>query len=85
MSHHFNDHDPLVRAGRGVQAVDGIGGDGYCRVESERHVGSPHVVVDGFRNAHHIDSRFRQFGRGLLGAVTADAHDAVQLPVADGL
>ena len=68
-----------------MQAVNGIGGYRYGRIETKRNVGSPHVIVDGFGNAYHIYSRFGQFRCCFLRTVSSDAHDAVQAAFADGL
>ena len=85
VAHDFNHHDTLVGTGGGVQAVNGIGGYRYGRIEAKRNIGSPHVIVDGLGNAYHIHSRFSQFCSCFLRTVSSDAHDAVQAAFADGL
>ena len=46
-AHHFHDHHPVMALRRGVQPVDGVGGDLHRGVEPERHLGGRQVVVDG--------------------------------------
>ena len=43
MPHDLDDHHTLMRACRRMQAVDGFGGDTYCRIETERSIGAPHI------------------------------------------
>ena len=52
-THHLHDHHAVVRLGRGVEAVDGVGGDLHRGVEPERHVRPAEVVVDRLRHADH--------------------------------
>ena len=40
----------------GVNAVDGVCGDIHSALESESHVRSPEVVIDGLRKTDHIES-----------------------------
>ena len=49
-AHDLHDHDPVVRLGGRVEAVDGLGADRHSRVEPERVVGGGEVVVDRLRN-----------------------------------
>ena len=51
--HHLDDHDAVVRLGGRVKAVDRLGGDEDCRVESKRVVGPVEIVVDRLGNADH--------------------------------
>jgi hypothetical protein len=55
-AHHFNHDHAIVRVGGGVDAVDGLGGDGHGRVVAEGGVGAADVVVDGLGNAHGLDA-----------------------------
>ena len=52
-AHDLQQHHPVVALGRGVQAVDGLGGHLQGGVEPEGLVGGAEVVVDGLRHAHH--------------------------------
>src|ERR1035438_3709847 len=51
-AHHFDDDHAVVRIGRGVNAIDSLGGNRYCCVEAECYIGAADVVVDGLGNAH---------------------------------
>src|SRR5437762_2918651 len=44
-AHDLADHDPVVGLGRGVEPVDGVGGDLDGGVEPEGEVGGRQVVV----------------------------------------
>ena len=46
-AHDLDAHDAAVAAGRGVDAVNDVGGDIHRRMEAERDVGAIDVVVDG--------------------------------------
>ena len=37
-AHHFDDHDPAMRFGRGVQSIDRIGREVDCGIEPEQLV-----------------------------------------------
>ena len=50
-THDLDHHDAVVALCRGVQTVDGIGGDLHSGLETERGVGTNHVVVDGLGHA----------------------------------
>ena len=55
-AHHFDDHDALVRFGRRVQPIDGVGREGDRGVEAETVGGADDVVVDGLRHADDRDA-----------------------------
>jgi hypothetical protein len=52
-AHQLDDPDPLVGLGGGVQAIDGLGRDGYGGVEAQRGVGAQQIVVDGLWDAEN--------------------------------
>ena len=83
-THHLDDHHPVVALGRGVQPVDGVGGDLHRGVEAERDVGADDVVVDRLR---HADDRQPVLGVQPAGdaqrAVAADDDDGVEAEVGD--
>ena len=84
-AHHLDEHHPLVRLGRGVQPVDGLGGDGQRGVVPERHVGAVDVVVDGLRHPDHGDVLLRQPVRGRQRALAADRDQHVDAVVVQRL
>ena len=63
-AHHFDHHDAMVRFGRGVQPIDGVGREVHRGVEPEAADGADDVVVDGLR---HADD-----GNTLLGELVRD-------------
>ena len=77
-AHHFQHHDAVVAFGRGVQAVQGIGGAGHRRVEAERHDGCFQIVVNSL---WHADDRHTML-KELLGdaerAIAAHAYQRAQ-------
>ena len=73
-AHHFDHHDPVVRLGGGVQAIDRVGGEGYGGIEPEGVRGFDDVVVDRFRNAHQRNAAKVELVRDRQGAIAAD-HD----------
>ncbi len=51
--HDLHDHDAVVRFGRGVQLVQGVGGRVEGCVETEGNVRTPQVVVNGLGHPDH--------------------------------
>ncbi len=62
-SHHFHDHDAVMRFGGGVDAVDGVGCDVDGGVKAEGDLGGGEVIVDGLGNADDGQT-FARPGRG---------------------
>ncbi len=59
-AHDFNDDHAIMRVGRSVDAVDGLGGDHDRCVVAECLVGAADVVVDRLGNANGVDAVFAQ-------------------------
>ena len=78
VSHHLDHHHPLVRTGGRMQAVDRFGRDVDSRIETERYVRSPDIVIDCLRHADHVQPHRREHAGGFLRPVAADADEAVQ-------
>ena len=74
-----------MAAGGGVDAVDDLGGDVHGGVEAEGHVGAVNVVVNGLGQADDVQALLRQQVGGHMGAVAAQAEQAVQLGFLVGL
>ena len=62
-----------------MDAVDGIRSNIYCALETEGHISTPQVIVDGLGQGHDIQSFLAQQVRSLVGAVTTENYKAVQL------
>ena len=79
-AHHLDDHHPVVALGRGVEPVDGLGGDLHGGVEPEGHVGAAEVVVDRLRHADHRQAVVAvQPGRGAQRVLAADRDQPVEV------
>ena len=70
---------------RGVDAVDGVRGHIHRALEAEGHIRAPQVVVDGLGQRDDVQPLFPQEVSGLVGAVAAQDHQAVQLQLVIGL
>src|SRR5712692_3232140 len=53
-THHFDDHDAMMRFGGRVQTVNRVGDDRNRRVESKSKIRAVDVIVDGFRDADNL-------------------------------
>ena len=78
VSHHLHHHHPLVRTGSRMQAVDRFGRDIDSRIETERYVRSPDVVIDSLRHTDHIQAHRREHTGGFLCPIATDTDEAVQ-------
>ena len=78
MPHHFYYHHPLVRTGGGVQPVYGIRSNTDGRIKTERKIGPPNIIINGFRYGNYIQAHGSQLSSRLLRTVTADTDNTVQ-------
>ena len=62
-----------------MDAVDGIRSNIYCALETEGHISTPQVIVDGLGQGHDIQSFLAQQVSRLVSAVTTENYKAVQL------
>ena len=76
--HHLDHHDAVVRLGRGVQPIDGVGCEVHRGVEPEAADSADDVVVDGFRHADDRNALLRQLVRDGQRAVAADDDERVE-------
>ncbi|CAB4617213.1 unannotated protein [freshwater metagenome] len=67
--------------GRGVQAINGFGGNVDGCVKTERVIGSLKVVVNGLRNAHHIDPGCLKKVCSAEGALATDNDQNIDLVI----
>ena len=82
-AHHLDDHDALVRFGRGVQPIDRLGGDGDGGVEAERRLRARQVVVDRLRHADDRHALLEEPARDAERAVAADRDQRVDADLAE--
>ena len=71
--------------GRGVQAVDRLGGDVERGVEPERDIGAAQVVVDRLGNSDHVHAVGVEPVRHAERVLAADRDEAVQVEVGERL
>ena len=60
MSHDLHDKHAAVRERRGMDGIDDLHGDVHGRLEAERHLRAPEVVVDGLRQRHNGNAVLRK-------------------------
>ena len=84
-AHDLDDHDALVRLGRAVQAVDGLGGDRHGRVEAERRLRVRQIVVDRLGHADDGHALREEAARDAERAVAADGDERVGLHLLEPL
>ena len=77
MPHHFHNHDPLMWTGSRMQAVDRIRRNIDSRIETERYIRSPYIIIDCFRNANNIQTKGRKHSGCLLCTVSTDTDQTV--------
>ena len=70
MSHHFHDKYSAVGSRCGVDAVDGIRCNIHCTLETEGHISTPQVIVDGLWQGHDIQAFLAQQVCGLVSTIT---------------
>ena len=78
MTHDFHNKRAPVRGGRGMDAVDGVGGDIHRALETERHIGAPKVVIDRFGQANHVEAFLAEQVGGFLRSVAAQHNQTVE-------
>src|SRR5580692_7702524 len=76
-SHDFDHHDAMVRLGRSVDFVDGVGCGHERSIETECDLGGGKVVVDGLGYAYDIHALLEKVESNLLGAVSANADHSI--------
>ena len=85
VAHDLDAHHAAVAAGGGVNAVDDLGGNVHSGVEAKSYIGAVDIVVDGLGQADDVQAFLREQVGGFMGAVAAQAEQAVQLCVLVGL
>src|SRR5258708_15467769 len=76
-AHDLNHHHAMMRCGRGVNLVDGIGDGVQGGIESECDLGGGEIIIDGLGYADDLHSLLKKFIPNLLRAVAADGDDGV--------
>ena len=76
--HHLGHHDAVMRLGRRVQPVDGVGRETHRRVEPETVGRAANVVVDGLRHADEGHATLGKFVGNRQRPVPADDDERVE-------
>ena len=84
-AHHLHQHDALVRFGRAVQPIDGVGGDGQRGIEPESDIGAIDVVVDRLGHPDHGDILVGEPARRGERALPTDRDQHIDPVVVEGL
>ena len=79
MAHDFNDEDAAVGGSCGVNVIDALGRNVQSAVETEGHIRSVEIVVDGLGKGDDIEAFLSQKVCSLGGAVAAAHDQAVEL------
>ena len=82
--HDLDDHDAVVRLGRSMHAVNRFAHNVASRIESERVVGAPQVIVDRFRNANYVHTLFMQFLGDRQRVIASNGDQSIDLVSLDG-
>src|SRR5258706_13595943 len=81
-AHHLNYHNAMMRRGRGVNLVDGVG-DGVQRgIETECNLRGREIVVDSLGHADDLHSFLKKFVADLLGSIAADGNNGIDAQLA---
>ena len=70
VSHNFYDEDTVVGSCCSMDTINGFTGNIHCTVESEGHICSIDIIINGLRKMDDIQSLFPKEVRCFLGAVT---------------
>ena len=62
-----------------MNAVNSLGGNVHRAVETESHIGSPQVIVNGLGKGNDVKAFLPEKVRSLLASVAAKDHQALQL------
>ena len=76
-AHDLDDEDAVVRLGRGVQPVDGLGGHGHGSVKAKGVVGGVDVIIDGLGHPDDRNPIIRKPLRPFERALAADGDERV--------
>ena len=84
-AHDLHHQTSVVRAGGGVEAVDGLRGDGDGGVEPYGELGGIKVVVDGLGAAYGGHAQLGQPVEHPQGVLASDAHEGIDTQPLEGL
>ena len=85
VAHDLNAHYAAVAARSGVDAVNNVSGNVHSGMETESNIGAKNIIVDRFGQADDVQTLLAEQVCRFVGAVAAQAEQAVQLGVLVGL
>ena len=85
VAHHLNAHHAAVAACGGVDAVNDLGCNVHGGMEAERDIGPVDIIVNGLGQADDVEALLAEEVSVFVGAVAAQAEQAVQLGFLVGL
>ena len=62
-----------------MDAINGIGGNIYCTLETESHIRTPEVIVNRLGQGDYVQALLAQKICCLVSSVTAQNHQTIQL------
>jgi hypothetical protein len=77
-THDFHHHDTVVAFSRGVQTIDGVGGNLHGGIETKAHIGSFNVVVNCLWDNNNREPNFIVQLRGNIPASVATDNSMVR-------
>src|SRR5699024_1194024 len=78
MAHDLHDKYTTVGGCRGMDTVNGVRRDIHRALETERHIRTVDIIVNGLGKMNDVQSLFSQKIGGLLGSVSSQDHKAVE-------
>src|SRR5690625_7529550 len=76
-AHDFNNQNTVVGFGRGVQPVNGVGGNGHGGIKTEGVVGGVDVIVNGLGNTNDGHAVISEPLRAFECALAANSDECV--------
>jgi hypothetical protein len=76
-AHYFHHDHAVVRLGRRVNAINCARRYVNRRIESEGEVRTRQIVVNGFRNTHHLGALLEKLLRYRKGVISTDCHQRI--------
>src|SRR5260370_29645768 len=82
-SHHFDDLDPAMRAGRGTRSLNDLRYVAECSIKPEGIVGTFQVLIDCLWNADYIDATLGELHSHAQSVFAAAHHERIEFQLLD--
>lgn len=76
--HDFANDEAMVAGGGGMEAVDGLGGNGHGGVETEGDFGFGDIIIDGFGEREDVEAGLVEAVGVFLSTIAAEADEAIE-------